>query len=153
MKMTKILLLGTVGATALLTNQNIRAADFSSSDLANRAVAASPRALEQFPELARQSSARTEVLPLTGGVVATVKKNRALAASPRMREQFPELARGEQPATAASEKIGSGVNPLAEVARNAALARTPRMLEQFPELARSYPAQPTKESVAVAPLK
>jgi enoyl-CoA hydratase/carnithine racemase len=153
MKMTKILLLGTVGAAALTANQNIRAADFSRSDLANRVVAASPRALEQFPELARQASARTECSPRTGGVLATIKKNHALAASPQMREQFPELARGEQPAAAASGQPGSGVNPLAEVARNAALARSPRMLEQFPELARGYPAQPTKGSVAVAPLK
>jgi hypothetical protein len=58
----------------------------------NRALAASPRMLEQFPELGRP------VQPLRksteSSVVSTVLKNRAFAASPRTIEQFPWLARG-----------------------------------------------------------
>src|SRR5947209_4270069 len=90
MKITKAILLGAVAAAALTANQNLQAADFSLSDLSNRAVAASPRAREQFPWLTRQASPRAESTPPAGSVLSTIKKNRALAASPRMREEFPE---------------------------------------------------------------
>ena len=53
MKITKTLLLGAVAAAAFTTALNLQAANFSPSDLNNRAIAASPRALEQFPWLAR----------------------------------------------------------------------------------------------------
>jgi hypothetical protein len=64
----------------------------------NKALAASPRMREQFPQLtlageaewlaARQRHAGPSPLE-------EVLKNRALAASPRVKEQFPELARGD----------------------------------------------------------
>lgn len=151
MKITKILLLGAVAAAAFTTTQNLQAANFSPSDLSNRAIAASPRAKEQFPWLTRQASpvrstSRAEV-------VSTIKKNRAFAASPRMIEQFPELARGEQPTTIASSKSGSGVNPYTSLTKNRAFAASPRALEQFPWLARGYNYDPAKESFEVAPLK
>ena len=153
MKMTKTLLLGAVAAAALATNQNLRAVDFSLSDLSNRAVAVSPRAREQFPWLTRQASSRGESTRRADNALSAIKKNRALAASPRMREQFPELARGEESKTAASSKSHTRQNQLTEVIKNRALEHSPRMLEQFPELARGYTSQPTSKSFEVAPLK
>jgi hypothetical protein len=153
MKITKALLAGAVAATALTANQDILATDFSPSDLSNRAIAASPRAREQFPWLTRQAPPRNESTAPAESALSAIKKNRALAASPRVREQFPELARGEQPSTAAPTKSGNGESELTKVVRNRALAASPRMREQFPELARRYTLQPAKESFEIAPLK
>jgi hypothetical protein len=64
----------------------------------NKALAASPRIREEFPELARAgeaevlASSRRNVGP---NPLQEILKNRALAASPRVKEQFPELARGD----------------------------------------------------------
>ena len=151
--MTKTLLLGAVAAAALTANQNLQAADFSPSYLANRAIAASPRAKEQFPWLTRQASPQTGATPSAFSVPAAVKNNRAFASSPRMREQFPELARGEQPSNLASAKSSTGESQLAKVIKNRALVHSPRMLEQFPELARGFSAEPANKSIEVAPLK
>ena len=151
--MTKTLMLGAVAAAALTANQNLRAVDFSPSDLSNRAVAASPRAKEQFPWLTRQESAPKETTRTSESALAKIKKNRALAASPRMREEFPELARGEQSPTVASAKSSAGESELAKVLRNLALAASPRMKEAFPELARGYTAEPANKSIEVAPIK
>jgi len=62
----------------------------------NRAIASSPRMLEQFPELAR--SAQPHKAAGTS-IVSTVIKNRAVAASPRAKEEFPWLARGNYTVT------------------------------------------------------
>ena len=64
----------------------------------NKALAASPRMREEFPELTLAGEAEWLAArqrhggpsPLEG-----VLKNRALAASPRVKEQFPELTRGD----------------------------------------------------------
>src|SRR5260370_33004843 len=73
-----------------------------------RALAASPRIKEQFPELARGEEPSAAAPAKSGNgesELARVVRNRALAASPRMREQYPELARGYafQPATESFE--------------------------------------------------
>ena len=63
----------------------------------NRALAASPRMREVFPELARAGWSATDMSarPPAGIMqLDRVLKNRALAASPRMKEEFPMLARG-----------------------------------------------------------
>jgi hypothetical protein len=151
MKTTRSLLLAAAAAAVLTASYNVRAANFSPSDLSNRAIAASPRAKEQFPWLTRQPSAVRSTS--RAEIVSTIKKNHAFAASPRMIEQFPELARGEQPTTIASSKSGSGVNPYTLVTKNRAFAASPRALEQFPWLARGYQAEPAKQSVEIAPLK
>jgi len=153
MKTTKTLLLGAVATVALAANQSILAADFSPSDLSNRAIAASPRAKEQFPWLTRKASAQTETTPRAFDVPAAVKNNRALASSPRMREQYPQLVLGEPPATLALSKPNTGNRELDKVMKNRALARSPRILEQFPELAREYTAQSADKSIEIAPLK
>lgn len=151
MKTTRTLLLGAVAAVALTTTQNLKAADFAVSDLSNRAIAASPRAKEQFPWLTRQASLVSS--PTRADVVSTIKKNRALAASPRMIEQYPELARTAQSSDATSAKSGTGETQLTRVLKNSALAASPRMLEQFPQLARGYKPEPAKQTIEVAPFK
>jgi hypothetical protein len=153
MKMTKTLMLGAVAAAALTANQNLRAVDFSLSDLSNRAVAASPRAREQFPWLARQGAPQKEVPRSSGSALSKIRQNRALAASPRMREEFPELVRAEQPSSAASVKSGPGESQLAKVIKNRALSASPRMREQFPELARGQTPEPANLAIEVAPIK
>lgn len=149
MKINKTLLLGAAVAAALAANQTLRA-DFSPSDLSNKAVASSPRAREQFPWLAWQGwtrSARAE------GIPDAVRRNSALAASPRMRELYPELARGGQNSTIAPERSGKGDSQLAVVTSNQALAHSPRMLEQFPELKLRYLDGTTGPTFEVAPIK
>ena len=125
---------------------------FDSADvLSNRAVAASPRAQEEFPWLlrsVRQSGSSGVATPNTANALAVVKENGSLAASPRMREQFPELAR---PSIASSEPTTAsqtGANALTEMRRNNALAASPRIQESFPELSRGV-----ERVVEIAPLK
>lgn len=143
---TKLYLLA-VSAAALALNLTTASAQlFNSTDVANnRAVAASPRALEQFPWLARQTAkpAMTAKSADTRTALTEVKKNRALAASPRMLEQFPELGRPVQPLRKSTES-----SVAATMIKNRALAASPRMIEQFPWLARGG-----EKSFQIAPVK
>ena len=78
----------------------------------NRALAASPRMREVFPELAlaEWSATGMSARPPAGMTqLDRVLKNRALASSPRMKEEFPALARGY--AAQAAEK-SSETGPL-----------------------------------------
>jgi len=149
MKTTQTFLLGAVAAALLTATATVQAADFSVKDLSNRAIAASPRAKEQFPWLTRQASMTTASRKSPDSVPAAIRNNRALAASPRMLEQFPQLARVSTvkpvttPASANSE--------VARVLKNRAYAASPRAIEQFPWLARGY--KPATETIEVAPLK
>jgi hypothetical protein len=136
MKTKTNLYLLAVTTAALSLGITAEVAQFAgSADLENRAIAASPRAIEVFPWLARGEVEPIAVTKLNS-VLADAKKNRALASSPRMREVFPELAR---PAVSSSEStlaIRSGIDPLTEATRNHAFAFSPRTLETFPSLAR-----------------
>jgi hypothetical protein len=125
MKTKSILYLVAVTAAALSLNitTTIGQPIDSVESLKNRAVAASPRAIEVFPWLARNRAepiVSTEAIAKSKNLLTEVKGNRALAASPRMKELFPERA----------------------------LAASPRMREVFPELARG-----TERAIEVAPLK
>ena len=153
MKITKTLLLGAVVAAALSGNETLRAADFTPSDLSNKAVASSPRAREQFPWLAWQGWPQTASSPRAEGVPASIKQNLAFASSPRMREQFPELARAGSQTTVAARQTSGGESQLAAVLKNRALARSPRMLEKFPELKLRYLDGSTSPAFEIAPLK
>lgn len=143
---TKLYLLG-VSAAALSLNITTASAQlFTAADVANnRAIAASPRALEQFPWLARQTAkpAATTKSSDTRTALTDVKQNRALAASPRMLEQYPELGRPVQPLRKRSE-----TSVASTAIKNRALAASPRMIEQFPWLARS-----AEKTFQVAPVK
>lgn len=148
MKMTSILLLGTVAILA--TAPNLRATDFSPSDTANRAVAASPRALEVFPWLARDTAKpAVAAKPSDSGAALTaLTRNRAFAASPRALEQFPELGRPVQPLHKSAES-----SVASNVTKNRAVAASPRALEEFPWLARGAVTQTSKKSFEIAPVK
>lgn len=149
MKITKTLLLGAVTAAAFITNQNLQAAYFSPSDLSNRAVAASPRAKEQFPWLTRQLSSPAQPATNAKSALSAVKENRSLATSPRMLERFPELARAGQPVAVVSGYSVSGASAFAKAMNNRSFATSPRMLE----LAHAYGFQPAEKPVEAAPLK
>lgn len=143
---TKLYLLAVTAAALSLNVTTASAQLFNSADVANnRAIAASPRALEQFPWLARQTAkpALTAKASDTRTALTEVKKNRALAASPRMLEQFPELGRPVQPLRKSTES-----SVAATVIKNRALAASPRMIEQFPWLARGG-----EKSFQIAPVK
>lgn len=148
---TKLYLLA-VSAAALSLNITTASAQlFTAADVANnRAIAASPRALEQFPWLARQTAkpAVTSKSSGTRTALTEVKKNRALAASPRMLEQFPELGRPVQPVRESSDSSVAST-----VIKNRALAASPRMIEQFPWLARGGAAKAGEKSFQIAPVK
>lgn len=109
---------------------------FSQADAPkNPAYAASPRAIEAFPWLARNSvqskSATTESVP------AAVTRNPAFAASPRVLELYPQLGR---PVPVLSKATAPAI-------KNAAYAASPRAKEQFPWLTRGV------QTFEVAPLK
>lgn len=118
--------------------------------LKNRAVAASPRALEQFPWLARGVPREAEPRSCAGSAdteLRAVSRNRALAASPRVLEQFPQLARTATAPACEEFTLAPLVEKAvpAEVTRNRAWAASPRAREEFPALARGY-AVPKKGS-------
>ena len=152
--MTKILLLGAVAAAALGTTQSFGGTVFSPADLSNRAVAASPRAKEEFPWLARQASPAHFMSSTPRAEVGSkIKANRAFATSPRVLEQFPELARTRVTQTVATSASQVGSTEFDRVIKNTALAASPRIKEKFPALSRGYTPQTADKSYETAPLK
>ncbi len=153
MKTKNKLYLLAVSAAALFLNITTAVGQvFNAVDVINnRAVAASPRAKEEFPWLTRGGTKPTgskEAVTKSKSALAEVKENRALAASPRMKELYPELARPAVTPSESAVATRSGINALAEVRRNRAFAASPRMKELFPELARG-----TETSIEIAPIK
>lgn len=120
----------TATAAALAVSLNLHA---GSPGSANRALAHSPRYIEEHPELIRgtaRSSALHEVKPESVGTKLTT--NRALAASPRYLEEFPGLARVD-----VASRPGRDANDVpSEVLQNKAFVASPRVQEQFPSLMR-----------------
>lgn len=148
---TKLYLLAVSAAALSLSVTTASAQLFNSSDIANnRAIAASPRAKEAFPWLARDTArpAVTAKSADTRTALTEVKKNRALAASPRMLEQFPELGRPVQPLRKSTESSFASVG-----LKNRAYAASPRAIEQFPWLARGGAAKAGEKSFQIAPVK
>ena len=119
-----------MSATALaLTVWTARAQVFNPIEvLKNRAVAASPRAMEEFPWLARSAAMRSTKMSAT-----TVTKNRALRSSPRIVEEFPELARPPGSLKSTNNRV------VLSVIKNRAWAASPRAREEFPWLNRAIP--------------
>ncbi len=137
MKTQNGLYLLAVTAAALSLNATTSLAQvFNAEDaINNRAVAASPRAKEEFPWLTRPPAPRADACCDKGDVkneLTEAKKNRAYAARPRVREMFPEL--GRDPTSQQEFTIA----PLVE--RNAAFRASPRAKEEFPALRLSSPA-------------
>jgi hypothetical protein len=120
-----------VAATALSLHLTTGAAQSVESveSLNNRAVSASPRAIEAFPWLARPSLPPGQARIIDNDL-AQSRRNRAYSVSPRALEQFPELARPEP-----SSQREFTIAPLAE--GNTAVLASPRTREEFPILSRS----------------
>lgn len=141
-----------VSAAALSMSVTAASAQmFSYADAVNNgAIAASPRAIETFPWLARQAtkSAVATKLPDSHTAFTEVTRNRALAASPRVLEQFPELGRPVQPLRESTESSIAST-----VLKNRAFAASPRALEQFPWLARGGAAKSGEKAFEIAPVK
>jgi hypothetical protein len=135
-----------VSAAALLLNVSTSSGQvFDSAEaLNNRAVAASPRAKEQFPWLTRTATTVTRSDSKTA--LAAVTRNRAVAASPRTLEEFPELARAAQPSRATDCAV------TASVIKNRAWAASPRVKEEFPWLTRGN-FTVIEEPFEIAPVK
>ena len=125
---------------------------FSARDVMNnRAVAASPRAKEEYPWLTRSGVEPTqsqEGVTTSKDRLAKIRENSALAASPRMKELYPELAWSAVSANERTVATGTGNNSLAVVRRNSALAASPRMKELYPEL-----RVDAEKPIEVAPIK
>lgn len=128
----------------------------------NRAIRNSPRALEQFPELARavpsEKASRARAL-VRGNYLLKVTENRAVASRPRTLEQYPELARVAPSGEELAAQSLSRRKELADVRQNRAVAARPRTLEEYPELARAEAAaagsksRQSTEPLELAPLK
>lgn len=147
---SKMYLLAMTAAALSLSAATSIGQVFNSEDVVNnRAVAASPRAKEQFPWLTRAPAPRADACCDKGEVknaLTEAKKNSAYAASPRVRELFPELARPAQPVRSADSSVAT------TVIKNRAWASSPRAKEQFPWLARgSFTV--IEEPFQIAPLK
>ncbi len=83
-----------IGALSLLHSTSLAQVSDNPGDVSmNRAIATSPRVLEQFPELLRAALSSKKA----GGSLpgSPVVKNRAMMANPRTLEEFPWLARRE----------------------------------------------------------
>lgn len=128
----------TIG-TAILTLNSVSTIGqvFSGNDVSNnRAIAASPRAREEFPWLTRD---QPRVEKAKGALVMRGK----FLAAPRVLEEFPELARSSEPTKGSYSNAST-------LLKNRALAASPRAQEEFPWLARDNFRDP---SFQVAPLK
>lgn len=148
---TKLYLLAVSAAAFSLSVATSFAQPFNAADaLNNRAIAASPRAKEVFPWLARDTAkpAVTAKSSNTRSAFTEVTKNRALAASPRMLEQFPELGRPVQPLRKSTESSVASTE-----LKNRAFAASPRAIEQFPWLARGSAAKASEKTFEIAPVK
>lgn len=107
--------------------------------LKNRALAASPRFLEQHPELLRPQPSVEETEAKDARIreqLAKLMENRALATSPRFLEQHPELLRSQPSAEEAAAKDARIRAQMAKLMENRALVASPRFREQFPAVAR-----------------
>lgn len=136
-----------VAAAAALTVNVALAAqagepDSIASSTKNTALLASPRYLEEHPELLR-TAAKSEPSPVRKADRLT--RNSALANSPRFREEHPGPLWAKSSAeqgTTVSER-----DRLVKLTENKALANSPRFREEHPELLRGGP------EFEIAPLK
>jgi len=148
---TKLYLLAVSAAAFSLSIATSFAQPFNAADaLNNRAIAASPRAKEVFPWLARDTAKPVVTAKPSDSRTALteVTKHRSLAASPRMLEQFPELGHPVQPLRKSTERSVASTE-----LKNRAFAASPRAIEQFPWLARGSAAKASEKTFEVAPVK
>lgn len=139
MKTRTTLLNTAVAAILLATSVSHALAAEPSENKLNRGYLSSPRAREEFPELARGGNERVR-----SEKVSTPTVNRALANSPRYRE--------EHPAGALRALMSPSAIP-PELIKNRAFAASPRVREEFPALQRNPAPFKGREKFEVAPLK
>jgi hypothetical protein len=111
----------------------------------NAALLASPRYLEEHPEVLRGGTAGGPSPALKRNWPAKLTTNAALVNSPRFREEHPELVWAASPAE--ERQAISESDRLRKLTENKALAASPRFREEHPELSRGGPA------FEIAPLK
>jgi len=105
----------------------------------NRAVSASPRFLEEHPELLRVPPSVEETSARAARIreqMAKLTKNRALATSPRFLEEHPELLRPQPSVKETKAKDARIRAQMAKLMENRALVASPRFREEFPGVAR-----------------
>lgn len=95
----RILLLAAAAAAAFTLNASVSGAESASPARVptNQALAASPRYLEEHPELPRTPPSAEAAQAKAARIrkqLAKLMANRAWAASPQVREEFPRLTRG-----------------------------------------------------------
>lgn len=116
----------------------------------NRAVLASPRTLEQFPEVlrTRRAAEGTVVRSISpADRLVQLSGSGASAASPRFREENPELLRVSPSRAASLVRAANKTESLTVVVKNGAVANSPRFLEEHPEVPRAAAV------IQIAPLK
>jgi len=132
-----------VALALLLAGSSASGQLFDAADASkNSAIASSPRAIEQFPGLARKTTTMPAAKAVSTPALAGMARNSSLASSPRVLEQYPALNRTVVPATRTSPDIS-----------NAAYAASPRVLEENPSLARGAGAHDADVTFEIAPLK
>ncbi len=146
----RLSLAGAGGLACLAASSLARAQDFGIAEVArNRAIAASPRAIEAFPWLARGvTSPGQPTSAAARSIRADRFRNRALASSPRMIEEFPELDRPVEAVRAGSASPWHSGLP-----GNRGIASSPRAIEEFPALRRLEGGAAGVSGFQVAPLK
>lgn len=114
----------------------------------NRAVAASPRAKEEFPWLVRSYRPAPEgKVQYTSGTATTSTSSRHFGSVPRILEEFPQLARADfREKTPANDLAIQGTT-------GRGLAANPRALEENPALARRGRISDQTPQFEIAPLK
>jgi hypothetical protein len=140
-------LLAVATAVTLTTSFSAQAGEPGSPSKLSRnvAVLASPRYLEEHPELLRAQPSGLESAAINADRLANLTENAALANSPRFREEHPELRwSGSAPEY---QQAFSETDRLWKLTENAALANSPRFREEHPELLHA------ESAVEIAPLK
>jgi len=100
----------------------------------NKALLASPRYLEEHPELLRQQRSVGGSSGLNPAHLAIVSENSALTQSPRFREEHPELRWVMPSAQEAVARDVTESDRMRKLTDNKALAASPRFREEHPEI-------------------
>jgi hypothetical protein len=147
MKTLNSILVTAAAALALTASFSTQAGELGNASRLSRnaAVLASPRYLEEHPELLHMQSAGKKLSVMNADRLAKLTENAALANSPRFREEHPDLRwLGSSPEYRQAMSETARLNKLTE---NAALANSPRFREENPELLHVEPM------IEIAPLK
>lgn len=141
MQSTKQMLFAAAVAAVCTLNAGVRGAEpvRPTPAATNKALAASPRYLEEHPELLRAPPSAQEAhakAARTRRRLAKLIETRAVANGPRFLEENPELLRPPISAEEAQAKFTRIARQQARLEENRAWTASPRVREEFPWLAR-----------------